>query len=116
MRRGLQLFCVVMLVFAPGKTAGSWNEGKVVQYQRSAFSTDTAPNGTGHTTYRIEIDGGDRVYFVERTLNFAWQKFPALTENGPIGWRLKGKGMVICDDNGKEFTVTIVETRLKGKE
>ncbi len=84
-----------------------------MQYHRSTFSTGASTNETGHTTYSLQIDGGDRIYFVERTLNFAWQKFPTLTENGSIDWRLKRKDMVIRDDNGKEFTVTIVETRLK---
>lgn len=97
--------------------AESWSHGKVLQYHRNTFSTNTPTNQTGvetgHTTYSLQIDAGDRIYSVERTLNFAWQKVPTLTENGPIDWRLKGKGMVIRDDNGKEFTVTIVETRLK---
>jgi len=50
----------------------------------------------------------------ERTLNWLWQKFPRVTENGPISWALKGKDeMLLKDDKGKEFTLTITKTRIK---
>jgi hypothetical protein len=119
MRPCLELLCAAILFCTLGMAADGWNQGKVLQYRQNTFSTGaststgSSTNGPGHTTYTLQIDGGDRIYFVERTLKFAWQKVPVLTENGPIDWRLKGKEMVIRDDRGKEFTVTIAETRLK---
>lgn len=54
------------------------------------------------------------MYFAERTLNWGWQKLPRVTENGPVAWMLKGKDeLVLKDDRGKEFTLTITKSRLK---
>lgn len=113
MRFGLELVGVAIVFCLPAVAGERWNQGKVLQYQRNMFSSGTPSNETGHTTYRVQIDAGDRIYLVERTLNFVWQKVPTLTENGPVEWRLKGTAMVIRDGNGKEFTVTIVQMQLK---
>jgi len=113
MRPSLEFFCAVILLCVLGAAADGWKKGTVLQYRQNTFTTDTSRNETGHTIYSLEIDGGDRIYFVEKNLNFAWQKVSTLTENGMVDWRLKGKGMLIRDDKGKGLTVTIVETRLK---
>ena len=102
-------------IFAANK---QWNTGTLLSYEQQTFTTYAQTRGTGHdtphTTYRVQIDGGDRIYFAERTLNFAWQKFPKVTENGPVSWALKGKDEVVMkDDRGKEFTLTITKTRMK---
>lgn len=98
-----------------------WKNGTLLSYDQQTFTTYSQSKGTGHdvphTTYRVQIDAGDRIFFAERTLNFAWQKFPKVTENGPISWSLKGSNeLVIRDDKGKEFTLTIVKNRLKSSE
>jgi hypothetical protein len=113
MRDSLKIFCAVILLCVLGMAADHWNKGTVLQYRQNTFTTDTSRDETGHTIYSLAIDGGDRIYFVEKTLNFAWQKVPTLTENGVVEWRLKGKDMLIRDDKGKEFAAPIVETRLK---
>jgi hypothetical protein len=98
-----------------------WNNGTLLSYDQQTFTTYSQNKGTGrdvpHTTYRVQIDAGNRIFFAERTLNFAWQKFPKVTENGPLSWSLKGSNeLMIRDDKGKEFTLTIVKTRLKSSE
>ena len=97
-----------------------WNSGTLLSYDQQTFTTYAQSKGTGHevphTTYRVQIDAGDRIYFAERTLNFAWQKFPKVTENGPISWRSKNDNeLLIRDDKGTEFTLTIIKTRLKSE-
>ena len=110
----LLLCCLPTCVFAKD----GWNTGVLLSYEQKTFTTYAQTDGTGrdvpHTTYSVQIDAGDRIYFAERTLNWRWQKFPKVTENGPINWQLKGKDeMLLQDDKGKEFTLTVVKTRLK---
>ncbi|MBS1822263.1 MAG: hypothetical protein JST61_09850 [Acidobacteria bacterium] len=109
------LICFPTLVFAKDH---QWHSGILLSYDQQTFTTYSQSKGSGHetphTTYRVQIDTGDKVYFAERTLNWAWQKFPKVTENGPIKWELKGNDeMVISDDKGKDFTLTITKTRIK---
>jgi hypothetical protein len=113
MRLLLKLMGVFLFFCLPAIAGEHWNQGKVLQYQRNIFSSGTPSNEIGHTAYTVKIDAGDRIYLVERTLNFVWQKAPALAENGPVEWRLKGTAMVVRDDKGKEFTVTILQMQLK---
>ncbi len=118
MKRFLLLFLMFMVSQAASASDREWKQGKLLSYDQHTFTTYSQQNGTGrdyaHTTYSVQIDTDERVYFVERTLNWRWQKFPKVTENGPISWALKGKNeMVLRDDEGKEFTVTVSKTRLK---
>ena len=116
-----KLLIVVLLCCSSvcyGAKDKTWSNGKLLSYDQQTFTTYSQNHGTGrdtpHTTYTIEIDAGDRIYFAERTLNWRWQKFPHVTENGPVSWAMKGNSeMVIRDDRGKEFTLTIVKTRMK---
>lgn len=115
-RRFIALFGLISLLHL-ASASDNWNNGKCLHYEQQTFTTYSQVNGTGdetpHTTYRLQIEANNRIYFVERTLNWRWQKFPRVTENGPIEWHLKGKNeMIIRDDNGKEFTVDIVKTRI----
>jgi hypothetical protein len=112
---------IVLLLCLPMYAADkNWNAGTMLSYDQQTFSTYAQTNGTGHetphTTYRVQIDGGDRIYFAERTLNWRWQSFPKVTENGPISWVFKGNDeMILKDDKGKEFTLTVTKTRIKVK-
>lgn len=115
----MKILVVFLALCVPAAAAGKqWNTGVLLSYEQQTFTTYSQQKGTGHetphTTYKIQVDAGDRIYFAERTLNYAWQKFPKVTENGPISWTLKGdKEIVLRDEKGKEFTVTIVKARLK---
>jgi hypothetical protein len=115
----MKIIIVFLTLCVPAFAADrQWNTGTLLSYDQQTFTTYSQQKGTGretpHTTYSVQIDAGDRIYFAERTLNYAWQKFPKVTENGPISWALKGdKEIVLRDDKGKEFTVTILKTRLK---
>lgn len=118
MKRGVAVILFASFCLPAFAADSNWNSGVLLSYDQQTFMVNHTNKGTGgdvpNTTYRIQIDSGDRIYFVERTLSFAWQKFPRVTENGPVKWKLKGsKEMVIRDDAGKEFTVTITKTRLK---
>ena len=109
------IICLTSICQAKDK---QWNDGMLLSYDQETFTTYSQANGTGHdtphTTYKVQIDAGDRIFFAERTLNWKWQRFPKVTENGPVSWCLKGSHeMTIRDDKGKEFTVTILKTRLK---
>lgn len=95
-----------------------WNSGKLLSYDQQTFITHSQTNGTdhevSHTTYCVQIDGGDRIYFAERTVESAWHLFPKVTQNGRVQWLLNGNdGLLLIDDRGKEFVLTITKTRLK---
>lgn len=107
---GLVSVLTILVIFAiSAKSENIWNTGKCLQYDQQTFTIGETP----HTTYSIEIQSDTRIYFVERTLNWRWQKFPHVTENGPISWHFKGKHeMLIRDDDGKIFAVDIVKTRI----
>lgn len=93
--------------------APDWSSGKLLSYELQTVQVQSGNKSIPNTTYSVQIDAGDRIYFAERTLRFAWQKFPRVTENGPIRWALKGNDLRLLDDRGKEFTLTITKTRLK---
>lgn len=115
-----RLLLVVTLVFSIPLSAADklWQKGTLLSYDQNTFTTYSQQNGTGrdtpHTTYKVQIDTGEKILFAERTLNWRWQKFPKVTENGPVSWAPKGeKEIFLKDDQGKEFTLDIVKTRLK---
>jgi hypothetical protein len=115
MKTIIALLLLSLPVYAADK---QWSTGTLLSYDQQTFTTHAETKGTGHdtphTTYSVQIDAGDRIYFAERTLNWRWQSFPKVTENGPILWTLKGKDeMVLKDDKGKEFTLTVTKSRLK---
>lgn len=115
----MKTLVLLLILSIPAYAADkNWNKGTLLSYDQQTFTTYSQTNGTGHetphTTYRVQIDGGDRIYYAERTLNWGWQKIPRVTENGPVSWVLKGKDEILMkDDRGKEFVLTITKTRLK---
>ena len=114
-KRLILLLALCLPAYAADKL---WKTGTLLSYDQQTFNTYSQDKGTGHetphTTYRVQIDAGDRIYFAERTLNWRWQSFPKVTENGPVSWALKGKDdLIMKDDKGKEFTLTVTKSRMK---
>ena len=108
---------VVVPAVAHSAKHQTWQTGTLLHYGQNTFETYSQVNGTGHetphTTYTVEIESGNLIYFADRTLNWRWQRFPQVTENGPISWHLKGRReMVIRDDDGRQFTVTITKKKM----
>lgn len=92
--------------------------GKLLSYDQQTFITYSQATGTGHevphTTYSVQVDAGDRIYYAERTVEPGWYITPKVTVNGPVQWMLDGKGeLILIDHRNKAFVLTITKTRLK---
>lgn len=61
------------------------------------------------------IDGGDKIYVVERILKRQWTREANLTVNAPIKFAIEGRIMYLVDDDGREYKTKIIKKTLKVK-
>ncbi len=93
-------------------SGGSTTTGQVDDYGN--IHTTTSSSTWRHVTYYVIVDGGDFLYYAERTLSFRWQRSPALAvENAPIEWAVEKRNLFIRPPGGKEFKMSLVKMKKK---
>jgi hypothetical protein len=135
----LPLLITSLMLFAmPGQAAKherNWQTGTLLDAQKSRVylgtygqsNTSGSVDGTGafhssssgsqkakyETQETAVVDGGDKIYVVERFLKWPWNKEANLTTNAPIKYAIEGRKMYLLDDDGREYKTKIIKKTLK---
>src|SRR5260370_40795640 len=78
-----RLALVLVLVFcATGLHAEDWNTGTLLNYGNHQDTTlyEGTRSNAGISCY-LQVDVGDRIYFVHHRVGYIWEHLPQLTEN-----------------------------------
>jgi hypothetical protein len=62
-------------------------------------------------TYYVTIVDGRDTFYAFRTLSWRWQRSPELTENTNVKFAIDGKNLILVDDRGREFKMSIGKKR-----
>lgn len=101
-----------------GTSGSTYNSGSVNTYRYSPTYSDSS-NTIHRARYGLDevevIDGGDKIYVVERILKRQWTREANLTVNAPIKFAIEGRIMYLVDDDGREYKTKIIKKTLKVK-
>jgi len=112
----MKTLVVTLLLCLPLYAADKqWNTGTLlVANSRTEKATGFLNSVAARTIYTVQIDAGDRIYYATHTWDYEFLNLPKVTQNGPILWLLKDKDdLLIKDDKGKQFPLTITRTAMK---
>ena len=138
----LALIPLATLTFSPSLQAAkherNWQTGTLLDAQRSrvylgtysntstngnatAYGNSATYSGSSTTTQQARygqqevevVDGGDKIYVVERLLKWRWSREANLTANAPIKFVIEGRNMYLLDDDGREYKTKVIKKTLK---
>jgi hypothetical protein len=129
----LALMCATVIGYAAKPR--DWQDGKVLDSQRSRYFAgtvgDSTSNGTinssgtyqGRTNdsetavYRVfetfVIEGDKYVYMAQERLRFRWSKAANVTVNGSVKYAVEKRKLFVMDEDGKEHEMEIVKKTLR---
>ena len=64
-----------------------------------------------HVSYYVVIVDGRDTFFGNRTLSWRWQRSPNLIENTKVNFAVDGKNLILVDQDGREFKMSIGKRR-----
>jgi hypothetical protein len=107
-----------------------WRTGRLISFKDEDWTSSSGtspincqPNGgcTGggsmnwnHTTYYLVLMEGSKTYYASRTLSFAWQRSPRVTENKQVKFAMDRETLYLIDDEGREFKMYVGKKRNNG--
>jgi hypothetical protein len=137
MRSRLTIFALIacMTAFGAAKQR-DWQDGKVLDSQRSRYFAGTVGSGSTHGTvdedsgtfrgqtdssstavYRVfetfVIEGDKYVYLGQERLRWRWSKAANVTVNGPVKYAVEKRKLYVLDEDGKEHEMEIVKKTLR---
>jgi hypothetical protein len=133
----ISTFVVCSGAFGAAKVR-DWQDGKVLDSQRSRYFAGTVGNSTSsgnvdlngdNGTYRGQtsgsqtavyrvfetfvIEGDHYVYLAQERLRWRWSKAANVTVNGPVKYAFEKRKLFVLDEDGKEHEMEIVKKTLR---